>query len=51
MTDISKIKFAIILSRQWFKEFNNMDENKLLVDLDGNKVDVVFELKEVFQKL
>jgi hypothetical protein len=45
-TDIAKIKFAIILGQTWFKEFDSMDENQLIVDLDGTDVKVKFESVE-----
>ena len=43
---IASIKFALILTKQWFVEFKSFDENKLTLTLDGYVVDFTFDLSE-----
>jgi hypothetical protein len=43
---IAQIKFSLILSRKWFTEFKNFDENKLSVKYDGQALDFTFDLTE-----
>lgn len=43
---VANIKFALILSKQWFNEFESFDENKLSLELDGHNVDFTFDLSE-----
>lgn len=46
MQRISEIKFALILSKRWFKEFESFDENKLSLKLDGQDIEFTFDLTE-----
>ena len=46
MQEIAEIKFALILSKKWFKEFKSFDENTLVVKLDGQDVNFTFDLCE-----
>ena len=46
MLEIAKIKFGLILSKGWFKEFSSFDENILELELDDKKVKFTFDLKE-----
>ena len=48
LTDIAKIKFGIILSRSWFKEFATLAENELKLKFDGleDELNVLFDYKE-----
>lgn len=46
MLEIAKIKFGLILSKGWFKEFSSFDENTLELDIDDKKVKFTFDLKE-----
>jgi hypothetical protein len=43
---IAEIKFAMILSRRWFKEFKSFDENSLNIIFDGQNLNFVFDLCE-----
>ena len=51
MAEIAQSKFALILSRSWFKEFKSIDENTLEIDIDGQKVKAKFELSEKVEKI
>lgn len=44
MCDIAKIKFALILSKKWFKEFKNFDENTLSIDYNGQTINATFDM-------
>lgn len=46
LMEIAKIKFSLILSRQWFKEFETMDENEIEYTYFGEPLKVKFEYKE-----
>jgi len=46
MGEISKIKFSLILSKRWFKEFISFDENTLNLKLDGQDLNFTFDLSE-----
>ncbi len=46
MMEIAKIKFGLILSKGWFKEFSNFDENTLELDIDSKKIKFTFALSE-----
>lgn len=43
---IAETKFAIILSKKWFKEFKSFDDNKLTFNIDGQSIDFTFDLTE-----
>lgn len=51
LQEIAEIKFALILSKKWFKEFKSFDENKLTLTLDGQVVDFTFDLSEKEEKI
>lgn len=51
MQKISEIKFGLILSKRWFKEFNSLDENKLTLNLDNRDVDFTFNFTEKEEKI
>jgi glutamyl/glutaminyl-tRNA synthetase len=51
MQDIAKIKFSLILSKKWFKEFKNFDDNALDIDLDGKSINVKFVMEEEMVKI
>lgn len=51
MQEIAQIKFALILSKKWFTEFKNFDENKLSLKLDGQDVEFTFDLNEKEEKI
>ena len=46
MQEIAQIKFSLILSKKWFKEFKSFDENTLDITLDGQNLTFVFDLCE-----
>jgi len=46
MQAIAEIKFSLILSKRWFKEFKSFDENKLTLNIDGRDFEFSFELNE-----
>lgn len=46
MQQVAEIKFSLILSKKWFKEFNSFDENKLDLTLDGQSLSFTFDLNE-----
>lgn len=51
LQEIAEIKFALILSKKWFTEFKSFDENKLSLTLDGQNLDITFELSEKEEKI
>ena len=51
MRVIAEIKFSLILSRKWFKEFKNYDENKLNLVVDKQNLDITFALTEKEEKI
>jgi len=51
MQEIAKIKFSLILSKKWFKEFKNFDANALDIDLDGKSINVKFVMEEEMVKI
>lgn len=46
MNEIAKIKFGLILSKGWFKEFSSFDENTITLNIDGSDIKFTFELKD-----
>ena len=40
--EIAQQQFAMILSRQWFKEFKSIEENTLDIDADGKPLKATF---------
>lgn len=46
LQEIAEIKFALILSKKWFKEFKSFDENVLELTLDGQDLKFTFDLSE-----
>jgi hypothetical protein len=46
MNVIAGVKFSLILSKRWFKEFKDFDENTLQLDVDGGIKEVKFEFNE-----
>jgi Mg-chelatase subunit ChlD len=44
--EIAKTKFGIILGQTWFKEFETMDENHLLLEIDGRSYDFSVDIIE-----
>lgn len=46
MQKVAEIKFALILSKRWFCEFKSFDDNKLDLELDGQKLNFTFDLCE-----
>jgi hypothetical protein len=46
LQEIAQIKFALILSKKWFTEFKTFDENKLSLKLDGQDLEITFDLSE-----
>lgn len=46
MQKVAEIKFALILSKRWFCEFKSFDDNKLDLELDGQKLNFTFDLSE-----
>jgi hypothetical protein len=51
IAEIAKIKFSLILSKKWFKEFKSFDENKLSLTIDGQSLDFTFDLSEKEEKI
>jgi von Willebrand factor type A domain len=51
MQKVAEIKFSLILSKRWFKEFTTFDENTLDVKLDEQDVKFTFDLSEKEQKI
>ncbi len=46
LQEIAQIKFALILSKKWFKEFKTFDENTIDLTLDKQNLNFVFDLSE-----
>jgi len=46
LQEIAEIKFALILSKKWFKEFQSFDENTLELTLDDQDLKFTFDLNE-----
>ncbi|MEA3295894.1 MAG: hypothetical protein U9Q27_02020 [Patescibacteria group bacterium] len=46
MQQVAQIKFSLILSKKWFKEFNSFDENTLILKINGKNIEFTFDLKE-----
>jgi hypothetical protein len=46
MQEIAQIKFALVLTKKWFTEFQSFDENKLSLKLDGQDLEFTFDLSE-----
>ena len=47
LQDIAQIKFALILSKKWFTEFDSFDENKMTMDMNGSgEVAFTFDMVE-----
>jgi len=46
LQEIAEIKFALILSKKWFTEFNSFDENQLELRLDNKDLSFTFDLSE-----
>lgn len=46
LQEIAEIKFALILSKKWFTEFQSFDENQLTLKLDGQELNITFDLNE-----
>jgi hypothetical protein len=46
LQEIAQIKFALILSKKWFKEFKTFDENTIDLTLDKQPLNFVFDLSE-----
>jgi len=47
LQEIAQIKFALILSKKWFEEFDSFDENKLTMDMNGSgEVQFTFDMIE-----
>lgn len=51
LQEIAQIKFALILSKKWFSEFKSFDENKLSLNLDGQNLEVTFDMCEKEEKI
>lgn len=46
LQEIAEIKFALILSKKWFTEFQSFDENTLELTLDEQELKFTFDLNE-----
>jgi hypothetical protein len=47
LQEIAQIKFALILSKKWFEEFDSFDENKLTMTMNGSgDVQFTFDMVE-----
>jgi hypothetical protein len=46
LQEIAQIKFSLILSKKWFKEFKTFDENTLELVLDKTTVNFTFDMSE-----
>lgn len=46
LQEIAQIKFALILSKKWFKEFKSFDENKLSINFDDQDLEFTFDMSE-----
>jgi Mg-chelatase subunit ChlD len=47
LQEIAQIKFALILSKKWFEEFDSFDENKLTMTMNGSgDVHFTFDMVE-----
>lgn len=46
MQQIAQIKFSLILSKKWFKEFDSFDDNTLILKSDNQDVTFTFDLSE-----
>lgn len=46
MEAISKIKFVMIVSRKWFADKADFDDNKVLVNIEGNDLNLSFVFTE-----
>lgn len=48
---IAEIKFSLILSKSWFKEFKSFDDNQLALNIDGQDLNFTFALEEKEEKI
>lgn len=51
LMNIAKIKFSLILSKKWFNEFKDFDENTLDLELDEEILTITFDLTEKLEKI
>ena len=51
LQEIAEIKFSLILSKKWFTEFKDFDDNKVAMNIDGKDLDFTFVLAEKEEKI
>ncbi len=47
----AQIRFGVIVGQVWFSEFSSLDQNTLMIDVDGQKIEGKVEMKEVEEKV
>jgi hypothetical protein len=47
MREVAQIKFSVIVGQTWFQEFSSLDENTLVMNFDGSKVNCSANLYEI----
>jgi hypothetical protein len=50
-SEISKIKFSVILSQSWFTDLESIEDTKLSLDIDGTTYDFEFVLADTVVKI
>jgi hypothetical protein len=48
---VAQTTFALIVGQIWFSEFTSLDENSMIIDINGNKVDCKAEMQEIEIKI
>lgn len=51
MRKIAELKFAVVVGQVWFDEFASINENALVMDLDGEKIECTVNLKDIEVKI
>jgi hypothetical protein len=49
--EVSGMKFSVMLGHVWFNEFATLDENSMVVTVDGEDFDCTVELKDITIKI
>jgi hypothetical protein len=47
MREVAQIKFSVIVGQTWFQELSSLDENTLVMNFDGSKVNCSANLYEI----
>lgn len=49
--ELSKIKFSVIIGNIWFKEFESINENTMVLNIDNNELNCSVDLNEIEVKI